>query len=140
MKRSSKIRTIPIVSMLLFGVATAVAFAALVGRYAYDQPGDRNFVSNTNVLERWTPTGGNNQSYKIAAPRAQVKATFTTKPIVIDGVREAAWDDATPYPITNKFNAGMTAEAPAATAQGTLRLLCVGFYAPLVVEDVHGDE
>ena len=116
----------------------SVAFAALVGRYAYDQPGDRNFVSNTNVLERWSPTAGNNQSYKIATPRAQVKANFTTKPIVVDGVREAAWDDATPYPVTNKFNAGMTADAPAATAQGTLRLLWDGPVLYILVE-VTGD-
>ena len=138
MKRPSKSRAVRIVAILLFGVATSVAFAALVGRYAYDQPGDRNFVSNTNVLERWSPTGGNNQSYKIATPRAQVKASFTTKPIVVDGVREAAWDDATPYPITNRFNAGMTADAPAATAQGTLRLLWDGPVLYILVE-VTGD-
>jgi len=138
MKRPFKTRTGLIVATLLFGVAMSVAFAALVGRYAYDQPGDRNFVSNTNVLERWSPTAGNNQSYKIATPRAQVKANFTTKPIVVDGVREAAWDDATPYPVTNKFNAGMTADAPAATAQGTLRLLWDGPVLYILVE-VTGD-
>ena len=138
MKRPSKTRAVLMVALLLLGVATSVAFAALVGRYAYDQPGDRNFVSNTNVLERWSPTGGNNQSYKIATPRAQVKATFTTKPIVVDGVREAAWDDATPYPITNKFNAGMTADAPSATAQGTLRLLWDGPVLYIQIE-VTGD-
>ncbi len=108
MKRPSKTRVILIIALLL-GVALPVALAALAGRYAYDQPGDRNFVSNTNILERWSPAGGNNQSYKIVAPRAQVKAMFTTRPIVVDCAREAAWDDATPYPVTNKFNTDMTA-------------------------------
>ena len=42
MKRPSKTRTVLIVAMLLFGVAASVAFAALIGRYAYDQPGDKN--------------------------------------------------------------------------------------------------
>jgi hypothetical protein len=138
MKQPFKTRTVLIVVMLLFGVALSVAFAALAGRYAYDQPGDRNFVSNTNVLERWSPTGGNNQSTKITAPRAQVKATFTVKPIAVDGVREAAWNDATPYPIANKFNAGMTADAPTATAQGALRLLWDGPVLYILVE-VTGD-
>jgi hypothetical protein len=137
MKRPSQTRA-SIVVILLFGVALSVAFAALAGRYAYDQPGDRNFVSNTNVLERWTLNGGNNQSAKITAPRAQVKATFTAKPIAVDGVRESAWNDATPYPIANKFNAGMTADAPAATAQGTLRLLWDGPVLYILVE-VTGD-
>jgi hypothetical protein len=138
MKRPSKIRAVLIVAMLSFGVAASVAFAALIGRYAYDRPGDRNFVSNTSVLERWTPTGGNNQSYKSATPRAQVNATFTTKPIVVDGVRESAWDDATPYSIAKKFNADMTADAPAATARGALRLLWDGPVLYLLVE-VTGD-
>ncbi len=138
MNQPSKTRAALIVAMLLFGVATSVVFAALLERYAYDRPGDRNFVCNTNVLERWSLTGGNNQSSKIAAPRAQVKATFTAKPIVVDGVKEAAWNDATPYPIANKFNAGMTADAPDATAQGTLRLLWNGPVLYILVE-VIGD-
>jgi hypothetical protein len=138
MKRQSKSRAVLIAAMLLLGIAASVAFAALVGQYAFDQPGDKRFVSNTNVLERWTPTDGNNQSCKITAPRAQVKATFTTTPIAVDGVKEAAWDNATSYPIANKFNAGMTAEAPAATAQGSLRLLWDGPVLYVLVE-VTGD-
>jgi hypothetical protein len=135
MKKSSKTRIALIITTLLFGVATPLA---MLGQYAYDQPGDRNFVSNTNILERWSPTGSNNQSYKITTPRAQVKATFTTKPIVVDGIRETAWDDATPYPIANKFNTDMTADAPAATTQGTLRLLWNGPILYMLVE-VTGD-
>jgi hypothetical protein len=134
MKQQSKSRALLIAAMLLSGIATSVALAPLVGQYAYDQPGDKKFVSNTNVLERWTPTGGNNQSFKIAAPRAQVKATFTTKPIAVDGVKEEAWNDAVPYPIANRFDAGMTADAPAATAQGTLRLLWDGPVLYVLVE------
>ena len=107
--------------------------------YPYDQPGDKKNVSNTNVLERWSPiNNANNQSYKVTSPRARAKATFTTAPIVVDGVREAAWDAATPYPITNKFNAGMTAPAPDATAQGTMRLLWNGPTLYILVE-VTGD-
>ncbi len=138
MKQRTKLRAVRIVAMLLFGIAASAAFAALIGQYAYDQPGDKNFVSNTNVLERWTPAGGNNQSYKIATPRAQVKATFTTRPIAVDGIRESAWDVAAPYPIANRFNADMTADAPAATARGTLRLLWDGPVLYLLVE-VTGD-
>ncbi|MBN1569306.1 MAG: hypothetical protein JXA73_15780 [Acidobacteria bacterium] len=138
MKRQSNLYAVPIIAMLLFGVATSMALAALAGRYAYNQPGDRRFVSNTNVLERWTPAGNNNQSCKIATPRAQVKATFTARPIVIDGIREAVWSDATAYPVANKFDAGMTADAPAATAEGTLRLLWDGPVLYILVE-VTGD-
>jgi hypothetical protein len=138
MKRQSKLCAGLIVATLLFVVAISAVLAALVGQYAYDQPGDRNFVSNTNVIERWTPTGGNNQSYKIATPRAQVKATFTTRPINVDGMKEAAWNDAPAWPITSKFDAGMTADAPAATAQGTLRLLWDGPVLYVLVE-VTGD-
>ena len=109
-----------------------------MARYAYDQPGDKHFVNNTAVLERTSPTGANNQSYKLSAPRAQVTATFTSRPIVVDGVREAAWDAATPYPIAHAFNAGMTGDAPDATAHGTLRLLWDGPVMYLLVE-VTGD-
>ena len=59
---------------LLFSAATAVTVVAAAGQYGYDQPGDRRFVSNTAVLERTSPGSANNQSQKIAAPRAQVKA------------------------------------------------------------------
>lgn len=124
--------------MLLFAVAASVVFAALVGRYAYERPGDRNFVSNTNILERWSPSGGNNRSYKIDASRAQMQATFTATPIAVDGVREIAWNEAPYYPIKNKFNADMTADAPNAAAQGTLRLLWNGPVLYLLVE-VTGD-
>jgi hypothetical protein len=137
MKRPSEACALLIVSMLL-GVAISVAIAALVDRYAYDQPGDKSFVNNTNVLERWSPAGGNNQSYKITAPRAQVKASFSTKSIMVDGVKESAWDNATPYPVINKFNASMTADAPAATARGTLRLLWDGPVLYILAE-VAGD-
>jgi hypothetical protein len=137
MKRLSK--TLALMAlMLLFGVTPSVAFVAPGDPYPYDQPGDKNYVSNTNVLERGSPTGGNNQSCKIATPRAQAKASFTAKHIVVDGVREAAWDAATPYPITNKFNTGMTAVAPDATAQGIMRLLWDGPMLYILIE-VTGD-
>jgi hypothetical protein len=129
---------LPPLALLLLALAASPAFAAPEGIYPYDQPGDKKFVTNTNVLERAHPTAGNNQSFKIATPRAQVKAAFTSKPITIDGIREPAWDDATPVPITNKFNANMTADAPAATAQGTLRLLWNGPVLYALVE-VTGD-
>jgi hypothetical protein len=129
---------IRILATLLFVVAASVPIAAAGGQYRYDQPGDKHFVSNTAVLERTSPAGSNNQSYKIAAPRTQAKTTFTRQPIVVDGIREAAWDAASPYPITHKFNAGMTADAPDATPQGTLRLLWDGPVLYILVE-VTGD-
>ncbi len=132
-----KLRTILIVS-ILFGILPSGGLGALISRYFYDRPGDRSFVCNTSVLERWSPSGNNNQSYKVEAPRAQVKATFTNKPIAVDGVKEAAWNDATPYPIAHKFNASMTADAPAASAQGTTRLLWDGPVLYVLVE-VTGD-
>ncbi len=138
MKLPTQIRLVPISVLLLCGIAASAAFAILAGQYAYDHPGDKKFVCNTNILERWSPTGSNNQSNKVATPRARVKAKFTTKPIVVDGVREAAWDDAVPYPIANKFNAGMTADAPAASTQGTLRLLWDGPVLYILAE-VTGD-
>ena len=95
-------------------------------------------MNNTAVLERTAPGVGNNQSAKLSAPRAQATATFTTRPIVVDGVREAAWDAATPFPIAHAFNASMTGDAPDATARGTLRLLWDGPVLYLLVE-VTGD-
>jgi hypothetical protein len=134
MKRSSTARAVLAIAAPLFGVVLLIAAGALAGRYGYDRPGDKKFVNDTRILERWSPAGGNNQSCKIAAPRAQVQAAFTAKAIAIDGVREAAWDDAASYPIANKFNAGMTADAPAATAQGSLRLLWDGPGLYILVE------
>jgi hypothetical protein len=52
MKHPSKTRAVPFVALLVFGVAISVTSTTLVGRYAYDQPGDKDFVNNTNVLER----------------------------------------------------------------------------------------
>ena len=122
--------------LLLFELDTSMLSAAPVGLYPYDQRGDRHYVNNTAVLERWSPAGGNNQSYKIALPRTQVKAAFTPERIVVDGIREAAWDAATSYPITNKFNLS-GASAPEA-AQGTVRLLWDGPMLYVLVE-VTGD-
>src|SRR5262245_16158696 len=119
-----------------------MAFTALIaaaGQYAYDQPGDRRFVSNTAVLERTTPSGAtDNRSYKIAARRAQMNAAFTARPPAIDGVREAAWAAATSHPVDHKFNADMTADAPDASAHGTVRLLWDGPVLYVLVE-VTGD-
>jgi len=123
--------------MLLLGVAASLALTA-GGQYAYDQPGDKRFVNNTAVLERTSPTGANNQSSKVATPRAQVNAAFTRQSPVIDGVREAVWDTAASYPIANAFNADMSADAPAAAARGTLRLLWDGPVLYALVE-VTGD-
>src|SRR5215471_3215190 len=119
-------------------IAMLATVVAAVGQYAYDGLGDKRFVNNTAVLERVSPNGDNNQSYKVAAPRTQVRAAFTSRPIIVDGVREAAWDAATAYPIVHKFNANMTADAPDATTQGNLRLLWDGPVLYLLVE-VTGD-
>jgi hypothetical protein len=117
----------------------ALALSAAVGdQYPYDQPGDKKFVNDTAVLERTAPGVANNRSTKLSAPRAQVTATFTSRPIVVDGVREAAWDAATPFPIAHAFNPTMTGDAPEATARGTLRLLWDGPVLYLLVE-VTGD-
>lgn len=138
MKKLSKPLAILLTLIMLIGIAAPVAFAAQGDLYPYDQPGDKNYITNTAVLERWSPIGSNNQSYKITTPRAQANAMFTTEPIVVDGIRDAAWDAATPYSINNKFNVGMTAAAPTATAQGTLRLLWDGPVLYVLVE-VTGD-
>jgi hypothetical protein len=115
--------------------AAAFTLLASTNRHAYDLPGARRFVSNTAVLER---NGENNQSVIIATPRAQVKATFTGERIVIDGVRETAWDSAAAYPIANWFSADMTAPAPGAATHGSLRALWDGPVLYLLVE-VAGD-
>ena len=114
---------VPVAALwLISGLSCALAFAA-GSQYAYDHAGDKRFVTNTAVLER---AGANNQSEKVVVPRAQVKASFTPRPIAVDGVREAAWDAATPYPISHAFSADMTADAADATTKGTLRLLWDG--------------
>ena len=126
-----------LVATTCLGVATTLAVLAQGSQYAYDRPGDRRFVNNTAVLER-ASAAGNNQSEKIAVPRARLNATFTRQAVVVDGVRDAAWNAATPYPIANRFNAAMTADAPEATARGTLRLLWDGPVLHVLVE-VTGD-
>jgi hypothetical protein len=124
--------------VLAIGAVAPAAAAVADDGYPYDQPGDKNYVNNTNVLERFSPLGGDNQSYKVEASRAQADATFTTAAIAVDGVREAAWDAATPYEIGNTFNASMTADAPDATTHGTVRLLWDGPVLYALVE-VTGD-
>src|SRR5262245_9252143 len=126
-RRLARPLAVLVIPMMLFGVMAPMAASAAPGdRYPYDRPGDKDFVTNTNVLERSSPNGGNNQSYKVTADRAQANATFTTQPIAVDGVRDPAWDAATSYPIGHKFNTTMTADAPAATTQGSVRLLWDG--------------
>lgn len=125
----SIIRSLAIIApavLLCAVVAPAAAAADTPGAYGYDQPGDKNYVSNTNVLERFSPDGGNNQSYKVVADRAQAKAAFTTKPITVDGVVDPAWSAATSYPIGNKFDTAMSGSAPNATATGALKLMWDG--------------
>ena len=112
---------------MLVAVAAPGSAAGTNDPYPDDQPGDKSYVSNTNVLERYMPDGtGNNESYKVVAPRAQANAMFTANPIVVDGVPDAAWDSATAYPIEHKFNTSLTGSAPDATAHGTLRLMWDG--------------
>ncbi|NLF04889.1 MAG: hypothetical protein GX593_07825 [Actinomycetales bacterium] len=125
-------------ALATLSLAAPWASAAPGDRYAYDQHGDKNFMTNTNVLERFSPTGSNNQSYLVTSPRAQADAAFTTEPVTVDGVREAAWDTATAYPIGNAFNATMTADAPDASTHGTVRLLWDGPVLYALVE-VTGD-
>lgn len=119
-------------SALLLGFATP----ATAQQYGYNQPGDKNYMTNTVGIT--TPGLGNNITQKIIAPRAQVNATFTTESITVDGAREAAWDAATTYPIANKFLANMSGVSPDATAQGTIRLLWDGPVLYALVE-VTGD-
>jgi len=115
-----------LVPAVLIAGAVAPATAATSDGYPYDEAGDKRYVTNTNVLERFSPQGGNNQSYKVVADRANANATFTTEAIAVDGVRDAGWDAATSYDIGNKFNTAVTADLPGATTQGTLRLLWDG--------------
>ncbi|WP_171681690.1 glucuronyl esterase domain-containing protein [Paenibacillus planticolens] len=122
----------------LFGMTAPAALASPGDQYPYNQRDDKNFVNNTNVTERYTPTGSNNMSLKITSPRAQGNAKFTANPIVVDGIKEAAWDNATPYRIGNKYNTAMTATAPDATTEGTLRFMWDGPVLYVLVE-VTGD-
>jgi hypothetical protein len=138
MNRFSRGSSASLITIVWLGIAATAAIAARVSQYGYDQPGDKHFVNNTAVVERSSTAGGNNQSQKIVATRAQMNATFTRQPIVVDGVREAAWDAATSYPIAHRFNADMTADAPDASAHGTLRLLWDGPVLYALVE-VSGD-
>lgn len=133
------IRPLAVLTPLTFVLGLAAPAAAAPGDgYPYDQTGDKHYVNNTNVLERYSPTGGNNQSYEVEAQRAEGDAVFTTDPITVDGVREAAWDAATAYPIENSFTANMSTEAPNASTEGTVRFLWDGPVLYALVE-VTGD-
>jgi hypothetical protein len=122
-------------ALVIAGSAATFALLAASSRSAHDVPGARRYVSNTAVLER---NAENNQSTIIATPRARLTAAFTSRAIVVDGVREVAWDVAKVYPIVNRFNADMTAPAPDAVARGTLRASWDGPVLYLLVE-VSGD-
>ncbi len=142
MKRLSKVLAILLTLLLVIGVIPPTAMAAPNDQYPYNQPGDKNYVSNTKVLER---DSSNNRSTKITAPRAQAEAVFTTgaaittgAAVTVDGVRDTVWDAAISYPITNKFNSTMTAAAPGAATQGTVRYLWDGPVLYVLVE-VTGD-
>lgn len=136
MKRLSNHPLVVLFALIVLIANTAsLASAAAGDQYPYNQPGDKNYMTNSAVLER---TGANNYSPIVTSPRAQADATFTTAAIAVDGVREAAWDAAITYPIANKFNTTMTATAPTATAQGLLRLLWNGPVLYALVE-VTGD-
>jgi chitodextrinase len=116
---------------------TASPAAAAPGGYPYDQPGDKQFVSNTNIIQGYHPSRGNNASLEVTAPRAQADAAFTTDPIAVDGMRDAAWDAATSYSIDNSFNATMTAPVEATTS-ASMSALWDGPVLYLLVE-VTGD-
>lgn len=118
--------------------ASSPALAAPGDGYPYDAPGDKKHMTNTNVLERFSPTGGNNVSHLVESPRAHADAAFTTEGIAVDGVRDDAWDAAPAYPIDNSFTAAMTGELPTATTSGELRLLWDGPVLYALVE-VSGD-
>ena len=72
MKHPSKTRAVPFVALLVFGVAISVTSTTLVGRSAYDQPGDKDFVNNTNVLERWSPPTATTKAAK--SPRPELRS------------------------------------------------------------------
>ncbi len=138
MKRLPKILATLLTFALMFGIAMMGVDAAPGDQYPYDQTEDKDNVCNTNIIQGWSPTGSNNVSTEINTPRAQGNAVFTNELITVDGVRESAWNSATSYPISNKFNAAMTADAPDATTQGTLSVLWDGPVLYVLVE-VSGD-
>lgn len=138
-KKLSRSLAVVLPVALLVGAIAPAAAADPGDEYQYDQPGEKQFVNNTNILERYSPEGTlNNRSYKVESPRAQADATFTTESISVDGVRDEAWDAATAYPIGNKFTTTMTGTLPGATTEGELRLLWDGPVLYALVE-VSGD-
>ena len=138
-KKLSRTLAVALPVALLVGAVAPAAAADPGDTYPYDQPGDRPFVANTNILERYSPDGAlNNQSYKVESPRAQADAAFTTESIAVDGIRDEAWDAATAYPIGNRFTTAMTGTLPDATTEGELRLLWDGPVLYALVE-VSGD-
>ncbi|WP_162940013.1 sugar-binding protein [Gryllotalpicola protaetiae] len=128
MRKLNRSLAVVVPVVLLVGVFAPSAFASQgAGRaYPYNQPGDKDYVTNTNVIERYSPDAGNNESYKVVANRAKANAAFTANPITVDGVKDPAWNQAKAYPIGNKFNATMTGDDPGATASGTLRVMWDG--------------
>src|SRR5690606_14053735 len=129
--------------LLHASLAAAVLVAAAPGLaddtgYAYDASRDKRYVANTNVLERWSPDDTNNRSHKITSGRARAEAAFMAEPVVVDGVREAAWDAAAPFAVASTFDAAMAAAAPDAPLRGTARFLWDGPVLYVLVE-VDGD-
>lgn len=107
--------------------------------YSYDETGDRRHMTNTAILERWSPAAGNNRSLKLVTTRALANAAFTSEAISVDGEREAAWDHAPAYEIAQTYNHEMTAPAPGASTAGSLRFLWDGPVLYVLVE-VIGDQ
>ncbi|MDR1062010.1 MAG: hypothetical protein LBL83_12590 [Clostridiales bacterium] len=136
-RRKSKARA-ALALILAAAIAAALvpagAFAAAGEIYAYDRPGDKDYMTNTAITER-TETA--NASRKIVVDRAQGAAQFTGATLAVDGVREAAWDAATAYPVSHMFNGALTATA-ASGAAGTVRFLWDGPVLYALVE-VAGD-
>ncbi|MDR1439518.1 MAG: hypothetical protein LBJ10_05760, partial [Clostridiales bacterium] len=119
---------------LLIALLPAGVLAAPGDIYKYDQLNDKLYMANTGITER---TEANNGSRKIAVPRAQGEAAFTSEAITVDAVRETAWDAATAYPVSRLFNGALTATA-ATGATGTVRYLWDGPVLYALVE-VTGD-
>ena len=121
-------------------IAAAGSAALAQDRYAFDQPGDRPFMTNTNVLERFSPDGSNNnRSYKLVVDRPTAEAMFTREPIAVDGIREGAWDVTTLYLWGTEFDSEMSAPTRFTRTYGTLQMLWDGPVLYVLVQ-VMGDD
>ena len=97
-------------------------------------------MTNTNILERFSPDGSNNnRSNKLVADRPTPEAMYTCEPIAIDGIREDAWSAAPAYLVLSQFDSELSVRILPTNTFGSVSLLWDGPVLYVLVQ-VMGDD